>query len=368
MKTGLLYVRKADFSFVNPVVATKLTKKLPLVFKTYVTTTPVRVMVDQAFGCVHSVVAPLMSNVIILLVKLDLVGIKIISYNNNCNTVSGKAFKDVQGVKITTAILLDILFFGHYGGGCLHVDSVMLKLYVNCTLTCFLNVISVTTTSSRDLVKFGVPVPFGCKLSLGFSTFITVNLICLVATVRTANSIATGSVVSKGSVRKRSCLGHISNNILTSKIGSFVTKVFGSFPGSVFTRGGNVVRLAKITDQCIKCCVTNVLILLKLFPIINIIFSLVPSPILNKTALLVFNAITTTNVQVVTSRRVGQGTALILTIDLSLNLKIRLVPSVLGATPRTMGNVFSSKVAANKLTTVVTGMLVQIGRSGARWG
>lgn len=226
---------------------------------------------------------------------------------------------------------------------------------------------SVDTLGMRVLVDFGVPRPFGCKLSFGISSFVTVKLMCVVATVRTAKSMATGSVVSNLGVRNSSCLGQISKNIVTSNFGSFLTNVFGSFPGSVFTRGGKVVRLAKITDQCINCCVTTVLVLLKLFPVIKTIFSLVPSPILNKTALLVFKAITTTKVHVITSRGVKQGRALMLTIDLSLKLKMRLVPSILDRTPRTVHDVFSSNVAANNLATVVTGVMVQIGRRGRRW-
>lgn len=259
-------------------------------------------------------------------------------------------------------MLLDMLFFGHYEGGCLHVDSVILNLYLNCKLTFTLKGMSVDSLGIRVLVDFGVPRPFGCNIRFGISSFVTVNLICLVATVRTANSIATGSVVSNLPVRNSSCLGHISNNIVTSKFGSFLTKIFGSFPGSVFTRGGNVVRLAKITDHCIKCCVTTVLILLKLFPVMKTMFSLVPSPMLNNTALLVFNAMTTTKVHVVSSRRVKHGRALMLTIDLSLKLNMRLVPSILGRTPRTVQDVFSSKVAAKNLATVVTGIMVHMGR------
>ncbi len=362
MKYKLLYIRNADFSFVDPVVVTKTVNNLPTVFNTAVITTLTRVFVDHVLGCTVGIVAPLISNVIIALVNVDLVGINVASYKNNATTVRGNAFNSFRGLNVTTLILYLVILFGHDSGHCLHVNSVVVNVIVNCIISCFYKVIRFDGVPSCSL--FGIPIPFGCNISFGFSTVLTFTVICVVATVRTCNSVATGSLVSKRPIRKGAFLGHTRNNVVTSNIGSFVTNVLGSFPGSVFTRGGNVVRLANITDECINCFVTLFLIILNFFPVVNIVFSFVPSPILNKTALLVFNAMTSTKIGVVTSRRVSHGTALIVTVDFDVKLNMRLCPSVLVRFPSTVGGVFSSNVAAKNLTTVVSGVIVEVRR---RW-
>lgn len=135
VNANLLYVRKADFSFVNPVVSTNVLNKLPLVFNAYVITSSMRVIVDHVLGCAHGVVAPLMSNVMIALVKVDLVGMNVATYNKNISTRDGNAFKDFRGLNLTLLMLVLVVLFGEDSGHCLHVDSVIVNLVVKCLIT-----------------------------------------------------------------------------------------------------------------------------------------------------------------------------------------------------------------------------------------
>ena len=78
--SGLLCIQGTSFSFIGPIITTGLIGGLPLVFGTCMAAAPVEMIVSRVFKYMRSVITPLVSGIVVLMIGLCLIKVGIVSY------------------------------------------------------------------------------------------------------------------------------------------------------------------------------------------------------------------------------------------------------------------------------------------------
>jgi len=102
------------------------------------------------------------------------------------------------------------------------------------------------------------------------------------------------------------------------------------------------------------------LVLLGLFPIVGIIFSLMPGPVLGGATLLMFGTVAAAGIRIISSHEINRKATLVLAVSLSLGLGVELMPEILNQAPQAIKSIFSSGITTGGLTAILANALIRI--------
>ena len=68
----------------------------------------------------------------------------------------------------------------------------------------------------------------------------------------------------------------VSGGVMADGINSFIAGVFSSFPNSIFAQNNGIIQLTGVASRHVGYFIAVMLILLGLFPVVGIAFSLMP--------------------------------------------------------------------------------------------
>ena len=76
---GLLCIQGTSFSFIGPIITAGLAGGLPLIFGVCIAASPVEMIVSRTFKYLRSVITPLVSGIVVLLIGLSLIKVGVVA-------------------------------------------------------------------------------------------------------------------------------------------------------------------------------------------------------------------------------------------------------------------------------------------------
>lgn len=76
---GLLCIQGTSFSFIGPIITAGLAGGLPLIFGVCIVASPVEMIVSRTFKYLRSVITPLVSGIVVLLIGLSLIKVGVVA-------------------------------------------------------------------------------------------------------------------------------------------------------------------------------------------------------------------------------------------------------------------------------------------------
>jgi xanthine permease XanP len=101
-------------------------------------------------------------------------------------------------------------------------------------------------------------------------------------------------------------------------------------------------------------------VILGFFPIIGVIFSFMPDPVLGGATLLMFGTVASAGVKIIASQHIDRKATLVIAISFSLGLGVELYPDILMQFPDTIKNIFSSGITTGGLAAIIANMVIRI--------
>ena len=102
------------------------------------------------------------------------------------------------------------------------------------------------------------------------------------------------------------------------------------------------------------------LILLGLFPIVGVVFSLMPDPVLGGATLLMFGTVAAAGIRIIASQEINRKATLVLAVSLSLGLGVELMPDILKTAPEAIKGIFASGITTGGLTAIIANIFIRV--------
>lgn len=171
----------------------------------------------------------------------------------------------------------------------------------------------------------------------------------------TANSLISGEPVDGEKFLKRAQGG-----ILADGINSAIAGALNSFPNSIFAQNNGMIQLTGVASRYVGYFIALFLVLLGFFPIIGVIFSFMPDPVLGGATLLMFGTVASAGVKIIASQHIDRKATLVIAISFSMGLGVELYPDILMQFPETIKNIFSSGITTGGLAAIISNMIIRI--------
>lgn len=357
---GLLCIQGTSFSFIGPIIAAGAVGGLPLIFGVCMAAAPIEMVISRTFKYMRSIITPLVSGIVVLLIGLSLIKVGVVSCGGGFEAMDNGTFGNLQNVGVAATVLLSVLFFNRCKNKYLRMSSIVLGLCIGYALAFSLGMVDFSAAASQNVAGFNIPMPFKYGLDFNISSFIAIGLVYLITAIEAAGDITANSMISGKSIEGEGYLKRVSGGVLADGINSFISGVFNSFPNSIFAQNNGIIQLTGVASRYVGYSIAAMLVLLGLFPVVGVVFSMMPDPVLGGATLLMFGTVAAAGIRIIASQEINRKATLVLAVSLSLGLGVELMPDILKIAPQEIKGIFSSGITTGGLTAILANIFIRV--------
>ena len=356
----LLCIQGTSFSFIGPIITAGLAGGLPLIFGACIAAAPIEMVISRTFKYMRSIITPLVSGIVVLLIGLSLIKVGVVSCGGGYGAMDNGTFGSIRNIGVAATVLLSVLFFNRCKNKYLRMSSIVLGLCIGYALAYFLGMVDMAAASSQSLMGFNIPMPFKYGLDLNFSAFVAIGLVYLITAIEATGDVTANSMISGKSIEGEDYLKRVSGGVLADGVNSFIAGIFNSFPNSIFAQNNGIIQLTGVASRYVGYYIAGMLVLLGLFPVVGVVFSLMPDPVLGGATLLMFGTVAAAGIRIIASQEINRKATLVLAVSLSLGLGVELMPDILNTAPEAVKGIFSSGITTGGLAAIIANVLIRV--------
>ena len=355
---GLLCVQGTSFSFIGPIIAAGMAGGLPAIFGATIAGSVVEMLVSRVLKYMRRIITPLVSGIVVTLIGLSLIKVGITACGGGEAAKAAGTFGSVEYVGLSALVLVLIIFFNRSSNHYLRMSSIVIGLVIGYVVSWAMGMVDFSEIP--DYGNLNVPIPFKYGVSFDLSAIVSLGLVYLITAIEAYGDITANSLISGQPVEGEKFMKRASGGILADGFNSVLAGVFNSFPNSIFAQNNGMIQLTGVASRYVGYFIAGMLILLGLFPVVGLVFSLMPEPVLGGATLLMFGTVAAAGIRIIASQDINRKATLVIAISFSFGLSVELVPEILSQLPETVRNIFSSGITTGGVVAILTNALIQI--------
>lgn len=355
---GLLCVQGTSFSFIGPIISAGLSGGLPMIFGATIAGSVVEMFVSQVLKYTRKIITPLVSGIVVTLIGLSLIRVAITACGGGEAAKAAGTFGSFEHIGLAALVLVLIIFSNRSRNQYLRMSSIVIGLIVGYIVAWATG--AVNFSALRNFGSFNVPIPFRYGVSFNLSSIISLGLVYLITAIEAYGDITANSMISGQEVEGPKFMKRASGGILADGFNSALAGVFNSFPNSIFAQNNGMIQLTGVASRYVGYFIAGMLILLGLFPVVGLVFSLMPDPVLGGATLLMFGTVAAAGIRIIASQNINRKATLVMAISFSFGLSVELVPEILQQLPEGVRNIFSSGITTGGVMAILSNALIHI--------
>lgn len=355
---GLLCIQGTSFSFIGPIISAGLVGGLPAIFGATIAGSVVEMLVSRILKYTRRIITPLVSGIVVTLIGLSLIKVGITACGGGEAAKAAGTFGAFEHVGLAGLVLVLIIFFNRSSNHYLRMSSIVIGLLIGYVVAWMMGIVNFSAL--QDFGTFNIPIPFKYGVSFDWSSIIALGLVYLITAIEAYGDITANSMISGQPVEGEKFMKRASGGILADGVNSMLAGVFNSFPNSIFAQNNGMIQLTGVASRYVGFFIAGMLVLLGVFPVVGLVFSLMPDPVLGGATLLMFGTVAAAGIRIIASQNINRKATLVIAISFSFGLSVELVPEILSQLPETLRNIFSSGITTGGVMAILTNALIQI--------
>lgn len=355
---GLLCVQGTSFSFISPIIMAGTLGGLPAIFGATMVGAVAEIFVSRILKYAMKIITPLVSGIVVTLIGISLIKVGMISCGGGTGAIEDGTFGSFQNLGIATLVLVLIVLFNRSSNKYLRMGSIILGILIGYVLSYFCGMVDFNNMPNYSL--FNIPIPFKYGMSFHISSIIAFAIVYVITAIEAYGDITANSLISSQPVEGETFLKRAQGGILADGFNSFLAGALGSFPNSIFAQNNGMIQLTGVASRYVGYFIALFLVILGFFPIVGVVFSFMPEPVLGGATLLMFGTVASAGIKIIASQPLDRKAILVIAISFSMGLGVELYPAIFNQFPETIKNIFSSGITTGGLAAIVANMVIRI--------
>lgn len=355
---GLLCVQGTSFSFISPIIMAGAIGGLPAIFGATMVGALAEVFISRILKYAMKIITPLVSGIVVTLIGMTLIKVGIESCGGGAAAIENGTFGSFQNIGIATIVLVLIVLFNRSSNRYLRMGSIIIGISVGYIVSYFCGMVDFS--NAPDYSLFNVPVPFKYGISFNLSAIIAFAIVYIITAIEAYGDITANSLISGEPVEGEKFLKRAQGGILADGVNSFIAGALNSFPNSIFAQNNGMIQLTGVASRYVGYFIALFLVLLGFFPVVGVVFSFMPDPVLGGATLLMFGTVASAGIKIIASQKLDRKATLVLAISFSMGLGVELYPEILAQFPDTIKNIFSSGITTGGIAAIISNIVIRI--------
>ena len=356
--TGLLCVQGTSFSFIGPIISAGLAGGLPLIFGSCIAASSVEMIISRLLKYTRKIITPLVSGVVVTLIGLSLIKVGINACGGGEAARAAGTFGSMDNIGLAVLVLVVIIFFNRSSNKYLRMSSIIIGIAVGYAVAGLLGKVDFGAIPEFGMLY--VPVPFKYGIAFDWSSIVAIGVVYLITAIEAYGDITANSLISGEPVEGEKFIKRASGGIFADGFNSMLAGIFNSFPNSIFAQNNGMIQLTGVASRYVGYYIAGFLILLGLFPVVGLVFSVMPDAVLGGATLLMFGTVAASGIRIIAAQDIDRKAILVMALSFSLGLSVELVPDILMGFPEAVRSVFASGITTGGLTAIIANALIRI--------
>lgn len=322
----------------------------------------VQMGLSQMTGLLNRVFTPLVCGITVTLVGISLLNVAMTNVVGGFSQVMAfnkglpSEFASLKNLSLGGVVLVTILFFNCFKKPAIRMSAMILGFAAGTLLAWYWGMLKPVDTSAVPVIS--IPVPFKYGFGFGLGGFVSIALLYVISTVEATGDLSATSMLSKEPTSGPVFVKRLSGGILCDGFASFLSGVFNSLPLAIFAQNNGVIQLTGNASRHIGKYVAVYLFILGIFPIVGVIFNIIPDPVLGGALILLFGIITATGMRIIFTDPITRRSVLIIGVSIGVGVGVAFQPAFTHNLPVWLADLLHSPVAAGGLTAIATNLLL----------
>lgn len=356
--TGLLCVQGTSFSFIGPIISAGLAGGLPLIFGSCIVASSVEMIISRLLKYTRKIITPLVSGIVVTLIGLSLIKVGINACGGGEAARAAGTFGSMDNIGLAVLVLVVIIFFNRSSNKYLRMSSIIIGIAVGYAVAGLLGKVDFDAIPEFGMLY--VPVPFKYGIAFDWSSIVAIGVVYLITAIEAYGDITANSLISGEPVEGEKFIKRASGGIFADGFNSMLAGIFNSFPNSIFAQNNGMIQLTGVASRYVGYYIAGFLILLGLFPVVGLVFSVMPDAVLGGATLLMFGTVAASGIRIIAAQDIDRKAILVMALSFSLGLSVELVPDILMGFPEAVRSVFASGITTGGLTAIIANALIRI--------
>lgn len=209
----------------------------------------------------------------------------------------------------------------------------------------------------RQLFILPVPFKFGF-FGFDWQAFIVLSFIFLVLLIEAIGDITATASVSEQPTSGPVFRERLKGGILCGGVFSAVAAVFGCFPQITFAQNNGVIQLSGVASRKVGRFCGALFVLFAIFPVVVVIFELMPRPVLGGALVVLFGTIATSGIRILAEHGVNRRESIVIAASIGVGMVSMLTPDVFHKLPHFFQIFFDSPVVAGGVTAMIVNLIL----------
>lgn len=355
---GLLCIQGTSFSFIGPIISAGLAGGLPMVFGACMSASVVEMIISRILKYTKKIITPLVSGIVVTLIGLSLIKVGISACGGGEAAKANGTFGSFENLGLAALVLVVIIFFNRSSNRYLRMSSIVIGIVTGYVVAWFMG--KVNFSSISDFGMLHMPVPFKYGIDFSWSAMIPIAIVYMITAIEAYGDITANSLISGEPVEGEKFIKRASGGIFADGFNSMLAGIFNSFPNSIFAQNNGMIQLTGVASRYVGYYIAAFLIVLGLFPVVGLLFSLMPEPVLGGATLLMFGTVAAAGIRIIAAQKIDRKAILVMALSFSLGLSVELVPDILSQMPDSVKGVFASGITTGGLAAILSNAIIRI--------
>lgn len=316
------------------------------------------VLGSYAIGYLRKVITHTVAGVTVLMIGASLIEVGAFDLAGGIPAENAGTFGEVGNLALGGIVILAVVLTNRLASPIFRMCSLVIGIGVG-----FLAAIAMGEVDwsilwePRDLLVIPVPFKFGF-FGFDWQAFGVLSFIFLVLIIEAIGDITATASVSEQPTKGPEYRRRLKGGILCGGVFSAVAALFGCFPQITFAQNNGVIQLSGVASRKVGRYCGALFILFALFPVVVVIFELLPKPVLGGALVVLFGTIATSGIRILAEHGVNRREGIVIACSIGMGMVSMQLPEIFDKMPEFFQIFFSSPVVAGGVTAMIVHQLL----------
>lgn len=304
--------------------------------------------IGGAYIIVHlrKVITHTVAGVTVLMIGLSLIKVGAVDMAGGFAARADGSFGNPANLGLGALVILTVVFINRFRNRLFRMCSLALGMGAGFAAAAAVGMVDWSILAQpRDAFVLPVPFKYGF-FGFDWQAFILLSFLFLVVKIEAIGNLTATAQVSELPTNGPMYRRRLKGGILCGGVFSALGAMFGCFPMVTFAQNNGVIQLSGIASRKVGLYCGLLFILFALFPIVVVIFELLPRPVLGGTLVVLFGTIATSGIRILAEHGMNRRESIVIATSIGIGMVSMLLPEAFHQLPQFFRIFFDSPVVS----------------------